>query len=256
MKNYNLKDVINMYSEDQETIDYIKSGKLTYDNKKIKESLNDNPYIEIKPFIISMPDNIKKKIKKEISKELSLEQLNEDITSIQALSDKDIKILCEIINEEDIYSEYAVSVTVVLDHIRDVTEGVYENIHSAISKWIEKDFVTFCIWKRNELEIFDFFKLYKMDNIYKTDVYFFIDSLKIIDYLQTNLNDNYKFNLSLELYNICVTTSIGVKSLDDYVKNLYRYDYIKRKFNNESLYDELDTEMSQFLNKGEGKIYE
>lgn len=95
-----------------------------------------------------------------------------------------------------------------------------------------------------------------MDNIYKTDVYFFIDSLKIIDYLQTNLNDNYKFNLSLELYNICVTTSIGVKSLDDYVKNLYRYDYIKRKFNNESLYDELDTEMSQFLNKGEGKIYE
>lgn len=190
-------------------------------------------------------DTLKDLRKKEISKELSLEQLNEDIRSIQILSDKDIEILCEIIDEKISDYGYVISALELLEFARDRAKGIYENIYSVISKWTETDFVTFCIWKRNKLEIFDFFKLYKNKNTYETDVYFFVSFGSILDLL--TIADCCDIG---ELHNVVVTTFMGKKSLDDYVKNLYRYDYKTRKFSNESLYDELNIKMNQLLNGG------
>ena len=74
------------YSKDAETINYIKDGKLVYDDFKIHENINTNNYIEISSFSIPMPSDIRDKL----SKELSLEQLNEDIEDINEEDVKDI----------------------------------------------------------------------------------------------------------------------------------------------------------------------
>ena len=80
-------------------------------------------------------DNLKELRKKEISKKLSLEQLNEDISSIQKLSTKDIAILCKIINELSYYNyDYVVSALTILDDIRNETEEIYSTIHSVVLK--------------------------------------------------------------------------------------------------------------------------
>lgn len=74
------------YSKDAETINYIKDGKLVYDDFKIHENINTNNYIEISSFSTPMPSDIRDKL----SKELSLEQLNEDIEDINEEDEKDI----------------------------------------------------------------------------------------------------------------------------------------------------------------------
>ena len=188
-------------------------------------------------------DNLKELRKKEISKKLSLEQLNEDISSIQKLSTKDIAILCKIINELSYYNyDYVVSALTILDDIRNETEEIYSTIHSVVLKWTAEDFVTFCIWKRDKLKIFDFFSLYK--NKYEEDEYFFVDFDSILEYLMVSAEGDIG-----EIYNIVTETSMGEKSLDDYAKNLYKYDYKTRKFNNKSLYDEINSEITQHLKK-------